>query len=196
MITQLTVFNSMIATMGFMPYATEEAAATNPYWAQAIEILTLTSRRVQTRGWWFNTTYFDVDPVAGVEFPCAILRIQGPGIDGLVIRGTGVYNMRAQETQATLVRGVKAVVELAWEDLPPIAQDYLYARAVLAFQAEYDSTQSTSDRWTDQVRESWVLMNTEDIKAKRANRILSLSVLAAIAGQRGQSQGGRTFYQY
>lgn len=194
MISKLTVFNSMIATMGMLPYATESDASSNPYFAQAMEILSIESRRIQTRGYWFNTTYFDAVPGA-IEFPCAILRIQGPDLAGLVIRGNNIYNMREKGmlTGAT-VRNVKAVVELDFAVLPPIAQDYVYARSVLAFQSSYDSTRSSGERWERQAGESILFMNTEDIKAKRANRLLSRTVLNAIAGQRGQSGNGRTFY--
>jgi hypothetical protein len=194
MVSKLTVFNSMVGTMGFMPYADLTAAATNPYFAQGMEILAIESRRVQTRGWWYNTTYFTAVPGA-IEFPCAILRIQGPDLDGLVIRGNNIYNHREKEMLSTTVENVKAVVELDFDDLPPIAQDYVMARAVLAFQSSYDSTRSTSERWERQATESFVMMNTEDIKAKRANRLLSHTVLAAIMAQRGQVGAARTFYQ-
>jgi DNA-binding transcriptional regulator YiaG len=186
MISKLTVFNAMIGTMGFMPYADLTAAATNPYYAQGLEILAIESRDIQTRGWWFNTTYFTAVP-GDNDFPCGILRIQGPDLDGLVIRGNSVYNFRQQEMLSTTVENVKAVVELEFDDLPPIAQSYVMARAVLAFQSSYDSTRSTSERWERKATETFVLMNTEDIKAKRANRLLSPSVFARVIAQRGQA---------
>ncbi len=193
-ISQLDIFNEMIGTTGRLPYLNEGDAGADPYFPQALAIVSRVSRRMQTRGWWFNTTYFDAVPGA-IEFPCAILRIQGPDLDGLVIRGPGIYNMREKGDLSATVRNVKAVVELAFEDLPPIAQDWVLARAVLEFQGSYDSTNSTTARWERQVAESFVLMNTEDIKAKRANRLLSPSVLMNISRARGQTgQSGKVYY--
>ncbi len=184
-IDKLTVFNAMIATMGMMPYPDLASAQSNPYYAQAMAIVSRESRRFQTRGWWFNTTYFDAE-AGNVTFPCAILRIQGPDIAGLVIRGNDIYNLRDKEMLSQNVSNVKAVVELAFEDLPPIAQDYAMAKSILSFQGEYDSTQSTAARWKEQAAESWILMATEDIKAKRANRLLSPTVLHNIVRASGR----------
>ena len=191
MLTQLDVINAQLATMGEAPI--EEAEVPFHPWAtKGILDLRLESRLFQTRGWWFNTLAFDAIPSEGITLPCGILRVDGPGTESLVIRGTTLYDYRDKSTLTRTVKKVKAVVEVDFADLPPVPQTVVYHRAVLAFQAHYDSTPSTREVVAAQIREATLECNAEHVRNLRYNRLLNPSTLVKIMSIRqgaGRSTG-------
>lgn len=189
MITKLDVVNDQLATMGQSPI-TEEALATHPYAQTGLRRLAVANRRFQVRGWWFNQMREDLTPDENgfVEFPCGILRLEGPGTDGLVVRGDTLYDARTGATRLTPVRKALIVVELDFLDLPPMAQIHVRDRAVLDFQQDFDSTQSRREQLTAAARESLIECNAEHTRSVRANRFLmpgTLTAILAASGMRG-----------
>lgn len=193
MLTTLDVVNAQLATMGLSPIL-EADIATHPLANTGILRLRMQNRLFQTRGWWFNTIRgFTAEPGAApdyeIEFPCGVLRVEGPGSTGLSIRGNALYDWRAEELRSTPISGVTVVVELAFEDLPPVPQTHVYNLAVLSFQQDFDTTQSRTERLKDEVRDSFIEVNAQHTREIRANRILFPETLLAIAEQRQ----GRTY---
>ncbi len=194
MLTNLDVVNGQLATMGEAPI--EEAdLTTHPLAATGLLRLRMRSRLFQTRGWWFNTlreqTFSPgVEPDYEVELPCGVLRVEGPGSTGLAIRGNALYDFRAGALRNKPIVGCTAVVELAFEDLPPTAQQHVYDLAVLDFQQDFDTTASREQRLKENVRDSLFEVSSEHIRSVRANRILMPETLVQIARIRGGSSYG------
>lgn len=197
MLTNLDVVNGQLATMGEAPI-TDAELGVHPMAQTGLLRLRMQSRLFQTRGWWFNTIRnHTFEPGAApdyeVVFPCGVLRVEGPGSTGLAIRGNALYDFRNEELRNSPITGVQVVVELAFVDLPPVAQQHVYNLAVLDFQQDFDTTQSRTDRLETNVRNTFLEVNAEHTRSVRANRFLMPETLVAIARQRGgMSYGIRT----
>lgn len=189
MITKLDVVNDQLATMGESPI-TEAALTTHPYAQIGLRRLAVASTRFQTRGWWFNQMRTDLVPDANglVELPCGVLRLEGPGTEGIAIRGDTLYVAADGTTRTTVVKKALVVVELDFLDLPPLAQIHVRDRAVLDFQQDFDSTERRYTSLRAQAQESWIECNAEHTRSVRANRFLMPGTLAAILAASGRTK--------
>lgn len=199
MLTTLDVVNAQLATMGEAPLTS--LSIPHPYVAAGLNYLRRHSRQFQTLGWWFNTATVDVTPDAENDYsvegqlPCGILSIRGPRGRVLSLRGTGMYDHQENAQLQEPVEGVTVVYELPFSDLPPTAQQYAMDRAVLAFQKDYDGSDSKSAACARDVQSSYVLMNTEHIRTIKMNKIRNpgtLEKILAAGGFGGRSWGLRT----
>lgn len=191
MFTKLDVVNDQLATMGEAPI-TVDLLSSHPYAAIGLRRLAVANRRFQVRGWWFNQIRTDLTPDEDglVEFPCGILRMEGPGSEGLVIRGNTLYDVRDGSTRLKTVRGALVVVELDFLDLPPMAQIHVRDRAVYDFQQDYDSTESRRAQTQADAAASFIECSAEHIRAVRANRLLMPSTLSKILAASGRTRVG------
>lgn len=191
MLTKLDVVNDQLATMGEAPI-TEAGLAVHPLAGVGLRRLAEASTAVQNEGWWFNTLTADLTPDASgiVEFPCGVLRVEGRGTDGFAIRGDKLYDFRAEAIRTQQVVGAKVIVELDFLDLPPSAQFHIRDVAVLAFQRDYDSTESRRALWSTAARDSLIRMTAEHTRTVRANRLLMPSTLASILAASGRLRRG------
>jgi Tail tubular protein len=133
---------------------------------------------------------FTPDANGVVEFPCGILRVEGPGSEAAVIRGNTLYDSRAGTTRLKQIKGVTVVVELDFLDLPPMAQIHVRDRAVYDFQQDFDSTEGRRAQLEKQARESLIECNAEHTRAVKANRLLIPTTLNAILASAGLTSRG------
>lgn len=186
---ELDVINDMLATMGEAPL--NQLDEDHPYVAAGRRFLASTNRKVQSRGWWFNTEWFTLtpDPTSGfVYLPEDVIAAEGRR--GLcasyyTIRGRRLYDL----TNGTFVITenpvhLEVIREVPFEDLPATAADAIGANAVLRFQKNYDAdTQKTSEQ-TQDAADSMMMLKAEHIRQRKSNFIYKTTVgakLAAIA---------------
>lgn len=138
--TELEAVNTITAIIGETPVDTLTGEL--PADAEkALQLLRDTSRRVQARGWHFNTE--DDYPLVRnganeIPLPANTLRIDSVGedlLEDVVQRGTRLYDRRNHAY--TFSKNLKGsiVLLLGFEELPQAARDYITVRAARRFQA-------------------------------------------------------------
>jgi len=138
--TELEAINEMLGVIGESPVSTVEDNGLVDA-AIARQILTSTSRVVQSKRWHFNT---DVGVKITPEFisknltlPNNLLVVDTSGCDAsldLVQRGSRLYNRRTQSYKFDNPVTVNMCVMLDFEELPESARYYITIRAARIFQ--------------------------------------------------------------
>ncbi len=175
MLTELDVINSQLATMGQAPLT----SLTKPHRlaASGLEKLRRASHSFQTRGWWFNTVDYEVVPDATTGYittlPANVLGLTVPQPLALALRknGTGdvyLYDLEAGAVYKRTVT-VRAHLEIAFADLPPLPQQFLHDLAVWDFQKDFDSDAKRSNELETSAKNSYAAMHAEHIKTLRVN---------------------------
>jgi hypothetical protein len=107
----------------------------------ARDTLTEVSRDVQSRGWYFNTEVYRLQPAGDgtISVPTNTLAAQSYGNNRgtpVTIRNGALYNLTPFETGPTFEAAmeVKLVLGLDMVDLPPTARRYITLRAARVFQ--------------------------------------------------------------
>lgn len=184
--TKLDIINSMLATIGQLPL--NELDARHPHVASGLRILDQKSATVQLNagaGWWFNTldTFTLRKDIEGkVAVPSDIVKFTPklyPARYGKV-EGYLYDNIKDTDVITTNVE-VYAIRQLAYEDLPVLAQDYIAFSAIRSFQRDYDGdVQKTQDIKLDE-QKAWIELRAQDIREKRANTKRNPQVALALS---------------
>lgn len=135
---------------------------------QCVRLLRDHSRKVQKRGWWFNTDInYTLTPNGNgnLVLPANVLRVDPSDEDRWekpwVQRGLRLYDPTTQTFGFTDTVKVDLVVGLGWDDLPQTARDYITACAGLEFvdtdmanEARHSFTvQRKNDAWLELLKE-------------------------------------------
>lgn len=139
MATLIDAVNDIIGSVGESNLTALDG--THPLEATALATLDRISKRVQSKGWWFNTrvTTLVQDVDGRVPVASTILAIDTTERNsGLVKRGGFLYDLR-EETNV-LNRDVECAIRelIAFPDLPETVAQYIQAEAVLQFFKNYD----------------------------------------------------------
>lgn len=190
MATTLDVVNECLATMGESPLNT--LAEPHEFKASAQRFLARANKSLQSRGWWFNIEYIELNPnsVNGqVQLPGDCLKFQSgvrtqhvftPIKPWLVQRGTRIYDTTTRSFVITEQVSGELTREVAFEDLPPVMNDYVAAEAVLKFQSNFDADNSKRQE-LDQARTmARIAASAENIRQSRVNMINNNSRLSRI----------------
>lgn len=171
--TKLDVINSMLATIGQLPLS--ELDARHPHVASGIRILDQKSRSVQLNagaGWWFNiivsfTLRQDIE--GRVAVPADLIKfVPKDRARYAVVAGFLHDNVNDTDIINDSVE-VSAIRQLAFEDLPALAQDYISYSAIRTFQRDYaGDVQKVADIKQDE-QSAWIQLRAQDIREKRAN---------------------------
>lgn len=172
--TKLDVINGMLATIGQLPL--NELDARHPHVASGLRILEQKSATVQLNGgagWWFNilatfTLRQDIDgKVAVPEDLLKFTPINYPDRYGKV---AGFLHDNINDTNVIGANvEVGAIRQLAFEDLPTLAQDYIAFSAIRTFQRDYDGDMQKTQSIEQDEKKAWVELRMQDIREKRAN---------------------------
>lgn len=183
---ELDVINDMLATMGEAPL--NQIDEDHPYVAAGRRFLWSTNRKVQARGWWFNTEWLNVVPDAESGFiyiPEDVLSAEGRR--GLCVNFYTVRDRRLYDlTNGTYVItenpvALEIIREVPFGDLPATAAEAIGANAVLRFQKNYDAdAQKTSEQMKD-AADSMMMLKAEHIRQVKANFIYRTTVGAKVA---------------
>lgn len=183
MATTLDIVNDCLATMGESPLNT--LLEPHEFKPAALRELTKANRQIQSPGWWFNTEAITLAPApvtghiqlagdvvkwqSGVRTTDTLVR--GQPKPWIVQRGTRLYDTRLRSF--TLDEEVVGVVVrlIAYEDLPPVAQDYVGAQAVLRFQSNFDADNSRRQELQQAWQLARQLANSEEIRQQAINAI-------------------------
>ena len=186
--TELQAVNAMLRAIGESPVNTISGTTTTDV-AIAIQTLTSINRRVQSKGWHFNTDYnvvLDIDNSGNIPLGTTIASVYSPSND-VAMRNQKLYD-RVNRT-FTFTRSIQDAVTitiLEFENLPEVAREYItqiakkeYQQEIIGqFTANQENTQSEMDAWSnlidDEAARSGVNMATgtgQMFNAVRRNRL-------------------------
>ena len=138
--TELEAINTMLSTIGEAPISTVEDSGVIDA-VMARQILRSVDREVQARGWHWNTDkgflLLPTFPEKHIELPPTLLRIDSvldtSNVD-VVQRGKRLYDRRNHTYTFDAPIKVDMVVQLAFDELPEAARQYITIRAARIFQ--------------------------------------------------------------
>ena len=175
-ISQLEAVNSVLANIGESPVnsLTENSVDIG----LALRHLSQVSREVQMRGWSFNTDSEYVlspnndDKIAITDDILAVDldTTDDPEYD-VVIRGSFLYNR--YDRSYTFTGDLKADVTwlLAWEDLPPHAQNYIVVSAGIKMADDVESSPASHRFGQEDQLHAWNAFKSQEIDTNDANLV-------------------------
>jgi hypothetical protein len=172
--TELEAINEMLNAIGEGQVSSIDTG--NADVQQCVRLLRDHSRKVQKRGWWFNTdAEYEITPDgnSNLILPANTLRVDPVGDDRWekpwVQRGTKLYDPNDHTFVFTESVKVDLVLGLAWEELPQTARDYITACAGLEF-TDTDMASEIRHTFTQRRKdEAWLELLKEDAEASDYN---------------------------
>lgn len=171
-ITELDVINEMLASLGESPL--NEVEEDHPLVASGLRKLRIANMREQAKGWWFNEDIVNLlpDPVTGyIYVPADTINIDPTNPwTHLTQRGRRLFDPR-REDGYNIGRAVrcKLLRLVPFEDLPPLAQDYVSCSAQVDFQKDYDADRLKYEQIVLSKREAFMTLRAEDIRNRGVN---------------------------
>lgn len=136
--TELEAINEMLNAIGEGQVSTLDTA--NADVAQCLRLLRDHSRKVQSKGWWFNLeTDYTISPDGNgnLVLPVNALKVDTSGDDRYekpyIQRGLKLYDPINHTLVFTEPVNVDLVIGLGWDDLPQTVRSYITACAGLEF---------------------------------------------------------------
>lgn len=184
----LDVINAMLSTLGELPL--NELDARHPYVHAGLTILTQKSRTVQLNagsGYWFNKleSYTLRPDVEGkVAVPADLIQFSAEYPDRYaVVNGHLWDNINDTDAIGKPVT-VSAIRELAFDDLPVGAQDYIGAEAIRTFTRNYDGDMTKVQDIINEGQQARILLKMQNVREQRANTQRNPQVQSVIGGFR------------
>lgn len=172
-ITQLTVINACLASMGEEPI--NSMAEENAFVNSAKFALEQATANEQGRGWYFNTETVTIVPNARDGYyyaPADVLDLTVCEFNPtwLALRGQRLYNSAEGEfhTGKTPIK-VRLIRLLSFEDLPFMARRLVKGATVILFQQSYDGDATKSKDAETEYQMAYIHLNTQHIKTVGAN---------------------------
>lgn len=172
-ITQLTVVNACLASMGEEPI--NSLADENAFVNSAKFALEQANINEQTRGWYFNMETLTVRPHAidkHYYLPADVIDFTQEKVNPgwLNMRGNKMYDSdNAEFLTGTSAFKVRIIRLLSFEDLPIMARRMVKGAAVMLFQQSYDGDATKIQEAQQEYQLAFTYLNTQHIKAVGAN---------------------------
>lgn len=173
LITELTVINSCLASMGEAPV--NSADADNVFITSAKEALSNQLPAEQSFGWYFNSEVVKINPNTDGEYylPADTLGlatdVNPPWVS---LRGRRLYdNRNGVYLTGTRVVTVALIRLLPLEDCPYHAARMIKASTVKYFQQSYDGDKAKIEQAHMEYNEARALLMAEHIRSVRANML-------------------------
>lgn len=176
----LSVVNLMLGTMGEKPL--NSLTDSHAMLSAALGKLDETNRAIQSDGWWFNTEHLTLTPSVidnAIYLPNDCLEVRTP-LQQLVMRGNRIYNLEGGSYEFTANMDVTLIREVEFEDLPEIAATYISARAILAFQVDYDGDTAKGRQLQANVELAFIGINSAHTRNSKSNFLDSNTRLARL----------------
>ena len=151
--------NAMLRAIGESPVNRITGIVTTDV-AIAIQTLGSINRRVQSKGWHFNTDYrvvLDVDNNGNIPIGTTIATVYSPSND-VALRSQKLWDrVNRTFTFTDSIQDAVTVTILEFEDLPEVAREYItqiakkeYQQEIIGqFSANQENTQSEMDAWSN-----------------------------------------------
>lgn len=172
-ITQLTVINACLASMGEEPI--NSTAEDNAFVNSAKFALEQASTNEQARGWYFNIENITIHPHAlnGMYYaPADVIDLTVGDVNPgwLSLRGTRLYDSaNGDYLTGTSPIKLRIVRLLAFEDLPLMMRRMVKAAAVTLFQQSYDGDAQKIQEAQTEYQMAFINLNSQHIRTVQAN---------------------------
>lgn len=172
-ITQLTVVNACLASMGEEPI--NSLAEENAFVNSAKFALEQAVTNEQARGWYFNVERITLYPHSldrRFYLPADVIDFSTESINpnSLMVRGTKIYDTNGGHwLEGTSPITVSVIRLLAFEDLPLMARRLVKAATVQLFQQSYDGDAQKIREAAEEYQMAYVFLNSQHIRTVGAN---------------------------
>lgn len=171
LITELTVVNACLASMGEEPI--NSLSETNAFVNSALFSLENANLNEQSVGWWFNKETIEIVPdVSGLYVvPSDVIDLDVDTSPGwLTVRGGRLYNTDGgAHLKGTAPVCANIIRLLPFTDVPLIGRRMIKAAAVLLFQSSYDGDTTKIAEAQTEYQLSYGIAKTQHIRAVKAN---------------------------
>lgn len=204
MLTRLDIINEMLGSTGTAPITSENT--THPVYLAAGQKLNIVSRKLQMKGWWFNTSWITLTPNEYGEIitPQNALSVDPVDEDSTLVRRDNRLMDRVGQKfvfDAGFSVAVVTVDEVPVEDLPFSMAEYVRARAVYEFYVDRNGDGLKTQEYLRQLQDAKIEAGKEDRKHRDTNAFKSPNVqrityrtrLAASGTSRNPTYPGGSF---
>lgn len=177
--TKLDAVNEILSAVGEAPVDTLENT-NNVDVMNAIRILQMVNREIQTKGWTFNTIenfILDTDmETQKVKWVDNILFIKDNEGRRLVNRDGYFYDLQGSSFVFTRPIEAYTVLEIPFEHLPPIFREYITARACRVFSSRYLGDQQLLEVLTQEEQQAYMGIMEYELEIERPSMLLNSDV--------------------
>jgi hypothetical protein len=165
---KLTAINQMLSAIGQTP-VTFIIANQHPDVLSALAVLNRIDRKIQSKGYWFNTDYnltLAYNALTKeVIIPATTLSIDPTdSTSGLVQRGTRLYDSINNTFEVGASVAVTLIQKLEFEHLPEVAADYITSTCCYEFVRDKIGDRVKMDELAKDKETARKALNSEDIK--------------------------------
>lgn len=163
----LDAINDMLAAIGEAPVNTLEDSQ-NVDVENAIRVLNKVNRQVQSKGWSFNQikdTYLNVDiTTKKIKWQDDFLYLVGTDGTKYIQRGDYVYDFDNQTDTFDSDIEVEIIRLVDFDYMPPVARDYIVAKAARIFQTQILNDDSIGQNLMSQEQEAWAALQEYEME--------------------------------
>lgn len=163
----LEAINDMLAAIGEAPVNTLEDSQ-NVDVENAIRVLEKVNRQVQSKGWSFNhieDTYLNVDiTTKKIKWQDDLLYLVGTDGTKYIQRGDYVYDFDNQTDTFDSDIEVEIIRLVDFDYMPPVARDYIVAKAARIFQTQTLNDDSIGQNLMSQEQEAWAALQEYEME--------------------------------
>ncbi|WFG40885.1 tail protein [Paracoccus phage ParMal1] len=189
MYSRLDIINEMIVSTGARPLTAEQSR--HPLYMKAEQLLDRVQASVQAVGLWFNTEVRDIEPQSNGEVVVPQGCIKADPVDrhcNLTLRGSKMYNLDTGNFEIGETVRLKMIFEIALEDMPLAAQEYIRAKAVYTFYLNEDGADPKLGNYRNERDLGWQTLYREHLRNRQVN-IFDNASNAVTALRRGTGRG-------
>ena len=183
MTTRLEIINAMLASVGEQPVSSADSQ--HPSVISANEILNKIDRRVQQKGWWFNTEkalLLSKNLAGEIILPSNTLSVDPcDTASNLVQRGTKLYDRVNHTFSIGEDVYVDIIVQLPIDELTTHAADYIGAYAVYDFYVNDDGDDSKANKYDRERFDTLAALKAEHLRNSDLNAINRPAVAALVS---------------
>lgn len=184
LITQLTVVNACLASMGEEPI--NSLAEENAFVNSAKFALEQAHANELSRGWWFNKERLTINPDVSGDYrvPTDVIDLDvDSSPEWLAMRGSRLYDTsKAEYLNGTQPYQANITRLLAFEDVPFHCKRLIKAATVILFQQSYDGDAQKIKEAESEYASAFLLCKAQHIRAVKANFGTAAARLAHMAG--------------
>ena len=183
MLTQLEAINLVLAAQGLSPATTLEGDLSKDS-TTALNILDQTRKQLCLETWDFNVDpEFTLSMNVNGEIPYAasLMRFSVPGAAYIQMKGGRLYDRAKKSYTFTSAQTGYAQFAVAWDDLPPEAQNYCACRAARVVYEQFLGTDDTRQQLFLEEQTARTQLEQRDAETAKFN-MLDESTLPAFYG--------------
>jgi hypothetical protein len=170
MYTKLDIINSMVVSTGARALTAEQS--THPLYLKAELKLQQVQAAVQAIGLWFNTECREITEQSNGEIIVPQGCIKADPADrnyNLTLRGNRMYDLSTGTFYVGCAVRLKMIFEIALEDMPLAALEYIRAKAVYEFYLDEDGADPKLSNYRNTRDLGWSTLYREHLRQRQTN---------------------------